>query len=175
MKVNSEFVLEAHKYACKEWKMRIEGEFPKLFKDHVFEEGKWYVYKKGAGGFGLFNYQGVSSYGLGSCGYWSTQLQTGDIDKSLYKLADDNYVLEELTREAYKRGLVKGTTCRSLNHFHYEKVILGNWVVTPDGNLGEQGESGCFFYIMYNGEWLEPRETISLKEAEEKLNKTIII
>jgi len=39
--VRNEFILEAHKSACNEWKLKIEKECPKLFKSKL-EVGKWY-------------------------------------------------------------------------------------------------------------------------------------
>ncbi len=35
LEVSKEFVLEAHKSACGEWKGRIEKEFPELFKTEL--------------------------------------------------------------------------------------------------------------------------------------------
>lgn len=45
--IREEFILEAHKAACPEWKSRIEREVPELFKTRV-EAGNWYKHFTGA-------------------------------------------------------------------------------------------------------------------------------
>lgn len=40
--VDQNFIREAHKAACSEWKKKIEKKFPKLFKDKLYEFGDSY-------------------------------------------------------------------------------------------------------------------------------------
>lgn len=40
-KVSKEFIMEAHRAACPDWKSRIKSEFPEAFKPQ-FEVNKWY-------------------------------------------------------------------------------------------------------------------------------------
>lgn len=40
MEISKSFILEAHKAACKDWKAKIEAEFPELFRDVLADEIK---------------------------------------------------------------------------------------------------------------------------------------
>ena len=104
--VRNEFILEAHKSACSEWKLKIEKECPELFKNKL-EVGKWYNYYKGA--LLVWN-NGGYSYGFINGKYredWSFCSQDAEP-------ATEEEVKEALIKEAKKRGFKSGLKIKPL-------------------------------------------------------------
>ena len=164
-----QFVLEAHKAACREWKTKIEKEFPSLFPKPNYEIGQWY--KNNNTGC-VINYQGgKSGYGF----HWSSVWRETDrwTFKSLpmdWQPFTDREKLKELfIQEAKRRGLKHGNfdCLRS-------KTTLGKGSY-PEFEL----DSSCNFWIYNNkcysdGVWAKPFETITKEEAEKQLKKKIV-
>lgn len=56
--VSKQFVLEAHKEACSEWKEKIEKKFPELFKSKYFKFDESVTISRSSGGCSLPIYLG---------------------------------------------------------------------------------------------------------------------
>ena len=168
-----EFIKEAHKNACSEWRLKIEKEFPKLFIKDELEVGKWY--QNTYGGIAFFQGKEVETYGLNSKGSW--HLNNGwfqEVDNEV--LATEEEVFEALKKEAIKRGFKKGATVdfgngyvRNLetNNFYLESELDGYYLCLRDTQDGGD-------IVFRKGKWGEVVETITKEEAEKQLGKTII-
>lgn len=108
--VSEQFIKEAHRAACSDWKKRLEREFPEVFKTQ-FIDGKWYINTGCAGKVGhtLFMYSSErdhdSQIGIDADGNWAENL--GCRTMGIYPASDER-VKEALLNEAKKRGFVKG-------------------------------------------------------------------
>tara|TARA_R110000803_G_scaffold131141_8_gene198451 strand:+ start:567 stop:1109 length:543 start_codon:yes stop_codon:yes gene_type:complete len=102
------FILEAHSFACSEWKQKIQTEFPKLFVKQELEVGKWYKETdKNKLLICITDCKNIHGYGF---------TRTGEFTKDFYREGDaymftpatDQEVEQALIKEAKKRGFKKG-------------------------------------------------------------------
>lgn len=145
--VRNEFILEAHKSACSEWKLKIEKECPELFETKL-EVGKWY---KNGNGKTLFFYNGTKKnrYGFNSENKWRDEKSgIGDAFDHSLVLATKEEVKEALINEAKKRGLLsKGAYVKSA--VNKKTTIINNLNIVFESNklysnYGEE-DSICLF------------------------------
>jgi len=134
--VSKEFILEAHKSACNEWKLKIEKECPELFETKL-EVGKWYRYK-GFKDFLTFVKEDNSRFGFDILGKW---FDYGEKVHNTfgYILATEEEVKEALIKEAKKRGFKKGViidkllgdNVGSLNIENEKQLETNNFTINP--------------------------------------------
>lgn len=110
--VRNEFILEAHKSACSEWKLKIEKECPELFKSKL-EVGKWYKRKTSNVISFICNPDNgkVKSYGLNNNNFYDDSKRDdhwGYMNEvEGWALATEEEVKEALIKEAKKIGFNK--------------------------------------------------------------------
>lgn len=162
--VRKEFILEAYKSACSEWKSKIEKECPELFKN----KSGWYKSNLCCGSlFFLIEHNNGSAKGYGfevniwrehfNEYYWSTinELQP----------ATEEEVKEALIKEAKKRGFKEGVKYTSVGFYskgseHQLKFKLTYYI---EDDMLTDGAGGS---IYYKGKWAE----IISNPIEEKIN-----
>ena len=178
VEVSKEFILEAHKEACNDWKQRIEKEVPELFKDK-FEIGKWY-----RGAHWLFCYVGGSCRDAEYYGFY--QGEWGDSTNGCASFiglteATDKEVEEALIAEAKKRGFslkegldIKGVRYKDTttidSSFVYEKNPNYLWI--------DENKNGYAVDIFKDGKWAtiidQPKE-MTIEEIQKELGCKIKI
>lgn len=187
LEVSEEFVKEAHASACKEWKKRIEREFPSLFEIKPII-GKWFKRKDGdieSKFMGLIA-EGdlggkIKGYGINSLGKWvDHDFYLFGSNWNVYTEATSQEIESMLWKEAENRGIGEDTKINSVKHISYELHINdGTYSVgyfEHDDLLANKNG-----VVYYKGEWATPldenkeiKETISrlekeLKELKEKV------
>jgi hypothetical protein len=157
-----EFIKNLHSEVSSGFKIVIEKEFPKLFKEDALVVGKWYKSSDC-----LFNYQeDLSVYGFFTNEGWTSGGWRWS-DTSV-RLATDKEVEEALIKEAKKRGYKHG--CVVSNNKYGHCSINKNGFYTFDGELW-LGDCS----LTNNGVWAEIiKETITKEQAEKELGKTIL-
>jgi hypothetical protein len=191
LEVSEQFVREAHKSACQDWKQRIEAEFPSLF-DFKWESNKWYKLtwdngqaiayvnsdgtKDGCTG-------GTKGFGIRNGGIWDDTYNGfwgGSIDVKK-ELMTPQEIESMLWKEAEKRGIGKDTKLEEC--ILYGKGKLNVWYHVEYNQVSDIlfNNYGC---IYNKGRWAIPldpnkeiKETISrlekeLKELKEKVSPT---
>jgi hypothetical protein len=160
-----EFIKQAHKSACSEWKEKIEQEFPKLFKS-IKKANGWY--KDEENEWCMFFENGIIKYGLDVNSDWRDNLCTK------YTLRVDDYkatykeVEEALIKEAKKRGFKEGVSFLSISDgVKKQGSYFGYYSTNNQICLG----GGTIFK---DGQWATIVETITKKQAEKELGKTIL-
>lgn len=174
--VRNEFILEAHKSACSEWKLKIEKECPELFKSKL-EVGKWYKSRGGSLAFCVkidnkypFLVDGeFLGYGFDYNKKWQ-DIDDSNFGSFKWTLATEEEVKEALIKEAKKRGFKKyviidkllGCNVGSLNIENKKQLETNNFTI--NANLQ-------FLYcnnlvIFRKGKWAE----IISNPIEEKIN-----
>jgi hypothetical protein len=109
--LSEEFVKEAHKSACNEWKQRIEAELPELFKSKL-EVGRWY---KSANS--LFNYQKERSVFGFYHGKWLDYNWSWNNPSDVHVTpTTDKEVEDALIKEAIERGFKEGVEVKEPNN-----------------------------------------------------------
>lgn len=184
MKVSKEFILEAHKEACSNWKNKIEKEFPELFVEEKLEVGKWYkIFSQEEYGFNYLWFiseiknNKIFRYGFDEKGiYYKINNEYNEL-MSISQMknfipATKEEVETALIAEAKKRGLmdnediicayhnkIKGNI---IKHFYYDKKETTLW-----------GEHGAVFY---NGKWatIIEKPKFTKEEAEKQFNIKIV-
>ncbi len=165
MEVRNEFILEAHKIACNEWKLKIEKECPELFesksgwyKDKKFEDKKWLFYK---------DFENNKSYGFDAYGNWVFNKTVLKVDFNNEYLATEEEVKEALINEAKKRGFKNGVKFYSVLFPTTDKVI-GESNDKMNWQLNRNVLYMCSYNgaVFNNGKWAE----IISKPIEEKIN-----
>lgn len=150
---------------------RLNQWFPKAFEEEKKElaVGKWYWYEGT-----LFNFQlGNDVYGFNDDGSWCDVSSWVWPTRKLYdREATEQEVFEALKNEAVKRRYTdRNYRCLVLPEHTHDVV---NSYHVNEGNLlhGEQGYKSNV--VFKEGKWAEIIPTISLKEAEERLNCKIV-
>lgn len=162
--VRNEFILEAHKSACSEWKLKIEKECPELFKSKL-EVGKWYKAESHKA-FMFINKKtvaGIYGYGFDYKGNYTNEWNAVFPLSSDYTLATEEEVKEALIKEAKKRGFKDWVKIKPLweTKASYWSLIGNKFEFNfKDNSLFL---SSCIFY---NGKWAE----IISNPIEEKIN-----
>lgn len=172
-----EFIIEAHKHACNEWKNKISDEFPELFKLKPLEVGKWYRRHDGNLWF-LTEIKEFCAFGYGFCADKSWAYLSQGFNYSI-KLtpATDKEVETALIKEAKKRGFKKGVYCRFSNYNN--RFLKTNIIEFNNNNQGlyltvKTDDVDVRDIIFSNGQWVSIIETITKEQAEKELGKTII-
>ena len=173
-----EFIIQAHKEACSEWKQNIEKEFPKLFKQ-ALEVGKWYKVKRPEDSIeALICFSNEPTlYGFGYTKEWTTCFNAKPILYG-YRVctpATDKEVEEALIKEAKKRGFKKGDVIKGEFHKSFNGLMIDDYDMDspsyiPNSNMFALGNKVLF----KKGKWETIIETITKAEAEKELGKTII-
>lgn len=164
-RVNKEFILQAHKVACSDWKQKLEDKFPDAFENQL-EVGKWYL-SESDGDTYLFNYQKLDGcYGFFR-GEWTYRDWSWNITEGV-RPATNKEVEQALIKEAKKRGLVEGVkVIAACETSHKNKPIksyyYNNQTNSLHGNL--EGMGGAVLFK--NGLWAEPIENTTLKRIQE--------
>lgn len=161
--VRNEFILEAHKIACSEWKLKIEKECPELFKTKL-EVGKWYKAEshKAFMFIDKISISGVYGYGFDYKGNYTNEWNAYFPLNSEYTLATEEEVKEALVKEAKKRGFKEGVNVKSVNGT--EGIITNNYKHEFKVN-----NNRFYFHnmsVFENGVWAE----IISNPIEEKIN-----
>jgi hypothetical protein len=154
-----EFIKQAHKSACSEWKEKIKKEFPELFKEDALVVGKWY--KENDSEFLIFitnlNDASYAGYGFNMSAKWQDSLGRVNLK---HTLATDKEVEEALIKEAKKRGFKKGVSFLSIS----------DGVKKQGSNFGYYGNNNQICLgggtIFKDGEWAEVLQTITKQQAE---------
>lgn len=189
LKVNKEFIKEAHTAACSEWKTRIKKEFPDVFPE-VCKPGMWVkltqdysILKKGEVYYALEYQTNSQKYMIVN---HSTLLGVGDSDYS----APDVKNMVPATREEIKAAL----TVLAINNGYKPGMDIAPIDYTSDDYIGN-GPSN--YQLTYNsedtylrlngakvfrlnkefpaGKWADAQCRITLEEAEKMLDKKIIV
>lgn len=175
--VRNEFILEVHKSACSEWKLKIEKECSELFKSKL-EVGKWYKHD-------LCLYYVTSIYnetkeytafGFDFVGVYQNNSVFGKTtDYYLINCipATEEEVKEAIIKEAKKIGFKSGVKIKSLL---YGKSILNDYSYTFLFKDNELWFGGCL--IFKKGKWAEICEEpkkITIQEIENILGYNIEI
>lgn len=167
-----EFILDAHKDACPDWKEKIEKEFPDLFKPDLFkpkhEINKWYkndynnsiffitainsIAYNDAKGYGL---EGGVWLDMQNNFYWSTTKNcTPSTDEEVFSM---------LKKEAEKRGYEEGNF-----YCLYRNILSEDDCITKFNSKNNRFwiKYGCVFH---NGKWatiVEQPKEMTLQEIE---------
>jgi hypothetical protein len=169
-KSRKEFIKEAHKHACVEWKLKIEREFPKLF--NKLKVGNWYNLNDAFDSLLVWN-NGYDAYGFFK-GEYNCMWGFGNHDAKYSTPATKEEVQEALIKEAKRRGYKNGVKTKAFS-------------CKPYDNSGHFIEGNDYFFsfenntllingtpIFHKGKWAEIAETITKEEAEETLGIKII-
>ena len=174
-----EFIIQAHKEACSEWKQNIEKEFPKLFKSEELEVGKWYKVKKPESIIeALICFDNKPTfYGFDYTKGWTTCFNSAPTIRGLRVCtpATDKEVEEALIKEAKKRGFKKGDVIKGEFHKSFDGLMIDDYDMDspyymPNSNMFALGNKVLF----QKGKWETIIETITKAEAQKELGKTII-
>lgn len=162
-----DFVKQAHKAACNDWKRRIEEHVPELASIKL-EVGKWYRTQNGKGG--LWFLEGINnqsdnphiSYGFLRSGEWGESRNRNLIQTTP---ATDKEVETALIAEAEKRGYIKenfrslkGNCDTNFDGWYFKESINALYSAT----LGNGGK-----VAFWNGKWAEIIPT----PIQDKINK----
>ena len=172
-KITEEFIKEAHKSACSEWKAKIEKEFPDAFKNQL-EVGKWYkettVFKNNMLVHVLKNNENgdIECFGFNGRGVWFDNKD--NFGTNGLELATPKEVEDALIKEAVKRGFKEGVEYHSLSDNRQFKVasesVMGFYI---SNNQLCYGDSTIFL----NGTWAtiieQPKEVLITMEEIAKL------
>jgi hypothetical protein len=163
-----DFIKRLFDYAPPIWKVQIEKEFPKLFKEDALVVGDWVCTSQGSI-FRIEKIEGNRIIGYG-VGYrektWDTEYYAG---KSYCRLATDKEVEQALIKEAKRRGFNFEVNFKfiesGVNHSHLRKVAkVGCTFKYEDGRLQTLGYGDWTIYN--NGKWATIIETITKEQAE---------
>jgi hypothetical protein len=182
MKVSEEFILEAHKAACSEWKTRIENEFPKLFANNV-KVRKWYMYNNDYLVLftNLSDTYNAKGYGF-ITGVWDEFNDFAAIGgTSKARPATEEEVKQALIAEAKKRGFKYGVTINKdlirdyKSSLTIDKYDCNNieWEIDCINSLNFGSKT-----IFKDGKWAEiipQAKELTVAEIEEKLGYKIKI
>ncbi len=191
--ISNEFILEAHKKACVDWKARIEKECPELFKK-TLEVGRWYKIIDKSGQFTKNEYALVffdnnsKHYGFGYINTFITNVMNLRLvlarNTDEVVLATDQEVKEALINEAKKRGIRFGVKVfRSQEMLNdYDAPNNSKEVLLKKGrDFDFEADNNALFLdgrvIFINGKWAEiikqPTEIELIKSEIEKLNERL--
>lgn len=180
--VDKEFIIEAHKAACSDWKTKIEKKFPEAFPK--IQTGKWY--KKSGTGFLFFlqeieegDFNNYKAYGFNNSGEWSES--KGRSIECFKEIATEEEVKEALKIETIKRygsdwRSVKikdhagnGVWTLGLNTREFIPVIYCHAVYCENGVLYN---NGTWADILEEPKVIVPKEK-ALKFLAKKYNTTV--
>lgn len=170
-KITKEFIIEAHKAACSDWKNRIEKEFPEAFPKGL-EIGKWYVYDSS-----LLNFQGLNhkdlilAYGFLEDKSWMETSNCGN-DFKEWKEATHEEVESALIAEAKKRGYKKGVRC-VFGAVKNKRIISTNEIKWNPDWTDKGGLSMGMSIIFTDGKWAEILPTEKTVITREKALKIL--
>lgn len=178
-KVSKEFILEAHKAACSEWKQKLEKEFPEVFESKI-EVGKWYKTKRGS----LFYLSSFDSdknkgYGFDLFGRWVDNrgiIGFFGYKSDIIREAKDEEVEEALVAEAKKRYKVGDKLSKIWNDSSLGDRIFSNELSLWRNCIWIENDLGYSSCIFKDGKWAEIIDDKSelkkeIKSLEEKLKE----
>lgn len=174
-KKQQQFLIDAHKEVCQEWKTKLENNFPKLFPKPQFEVNRWY---KWGGAMPTIGFISSRGYGVDCYAFDYTIKGSDESYDSLHisnlKPATDKEVEEALIKEAKRRGFVEGAKYIGFNgdgdELYDGALVRDGYKYWKYHNLLSCGLG----YIFHNGKWAELIKTITKEEAEKKLGKKIV-
>lgn len=165
-KITKEQVLEL---ADLGYENKLKKWFPDVFEKELVDR-KWY---KDIEMFNIFTFLETKEsgrYGFDSHGFYKTHDKNTGMNVERWKEATEQEVFEALKNEAVKRGFKEDVYILSPKNKHKYKIIENIFYYGLENNILSIGG----YNIFNNGIWAEILETISKKEAEEKLNCKII-
>jgi hypothetical protein len=158
-----EFVKEAHKAACNDWKKRIEEHVPELAEP----KNDWYWWENNL----LYYNNGEETYGFWD-GKWCDNLAFSTLSGKIP--ATNKEVETALIAEAEKRGFKVGVKVKTV------KGYVGT--ITNNHTPSFEAERNWFYYnnmmVFDNGKWAKKIENPipkSLQKAIDKLGKEKIL
>lgn len=170
VKVRKEFILEAHKAACIDWKQRIEKELPELFESE-FKVGDWVVFIDGDAPQIIIGFDKYNDYRTQRINGSKTVWFKYDAERKATKEEIERHLIEEAERRGFKKGVLfhairEDTLKKSVLPYKYDPLDLKYWhkedVLCAGGNL----------YV--KGQWAEIIPTMTKEEAEKKLGYKIV-
>jgi|GEM_PF-7025142 len=180
-----EFIKQAHEAACIKWRLKIKAEFPKIFEDD-FKVGDWVKGNLEEEDPQIGRVMGVTKMYLKVHGNYLNSSSPSKIENWGFSVvkATKEEIESHLIAEANKRGFKVGTFFKNmgsgfkqeltqLDHYYspkYDGLCSG---CTNEKDWEREGyESNAFIYK--EGKWAEIINSISKKEAEQKLGLKII-
>jgi len=143
---------------------KVKNWFPEVFENKT----GWFKTKtEGNESYLMYFENNISKYGFNGIGRFKDNACSNISDDEY--LATDSEVLEALTNEAKKRGLVEKTYILSAKSGVAFKTFERNYYLDKDGCFRLDG-----VVIMQNGIWATPIKTYTKEEAEKMLNAKII-
>ena len=181
------FIKEGHSAACSEWKLKIEEEFPKLFKNNGLEVNKWYTRTDDGRLWFVTKIKNGCHYGYGFDynGNWADLSKDYNYGGFILNIASDKEIKDRLMLEARDRGFEIGakfdvnsefygtsfggdTGVNIVSKLEFNYVSHSNTLNVRCTNVGKM----CVFR---QGVWATVIEdTITKEEAEKQLGKTIL-
>jgi len=164
---------------------KVKNWFPEVFETKL-EVGKWYKDNSNSGSkylvyvseaIGKMNEnESILGYGFSDNAYWAVYDCNRKAGSNTIRLATDTEVLEALTNEAKKRGLVEGAYFIEPENCEIYSDEIRKCVgeVKIWNNINTLCFSGSQSLIFKNGIWATVVKTYTKEEAEKVLNAKII-
>lgn len=167
------FIKEAYKGKlgldmCGDWKEKIETTFPEMFPEKRLELDNWFKDDRDQNWLFFFTKDGFA-YGFNTLGDW-TEIEETEYNPSKHgenRLATYAEIEEALIKEAKKRGV---WDCPIIDVNGKKRDYKGDGFIFYHNQLWSR-----YGLVFKDGLWAKPlEETITKKEAEKQLGKTII-
>ena len=168
-----EFIINAHRYACSEWKAKIEGEFPELFETDDLKVGAWYRLTEDYGStlragmvFQFIDYQSKDNKRWGCVDHYAFGIgernYLAPATSSLVPATNDE-VEDALIKEAKRRGYKRGVTFKSAFSGNIRTADDSSLYFYDDGDLHLDGNA-----VLCEGKWAEivPKVEDTLKVGD---------
>jgi hypothetical protein len=170
---------------CKDWKAKIEEEFPETFKpykigDWVWVKSPYFLYGERV----LVYFNGFSSYtyGFGVEKEWTESFGFPVCHKGIgITRATDKEVKDALIAEAKKRGFKEGVTIIPVDYKNPQKIsdpfyYISNRIVITSSPQSEWSKNRSNPAIYRNGVWaliVEQQTELTLEQIAEKFNISV--
>lgn len=172
--VSEKFIIEAYENACSEWQEKIREQLPHLFP--TVEVGQWY--KTTEKPYLLFLVQNIKHgkfYGVGfNNGEWEDDDLVWADESDYIAKASTEEVRKALTKEAEKRGYIKGVYIKSLGGAGTVAIDVDTSLFYVEGYDKTLLRANKDCLIFREGEWAKIQNTITKEAAEKKYNIIIV-
>ena len=170
---------------CKDWKAKIEEEFPETFKPCSVGDWVWLDIDPFGGCSSLMYFQGwyVKTYGFNTFGNWEPCFDISRYSNMKGKAtkATDKEVKDALIAEANKRGFKKGVTIIPVGYDNPQKIsdpfyYISNHRVIASSPRSEWSKNCPNPEIYRNGVWasiVEQQTELTLEQIAEKFNISV--
>lgn len=169
--VSREFILEAHKSACGEWRQRLEDTFPEAFKTrlnqwlYMEKEGKEYLwfyadkYTRITEGFYRGEYMGGKE--------WITGEEFARRCVPAEKKTVERIFMAEVKKRGYHKSYINTLNRGDISsELDLDKSV--QFVYDHRGLEIIVGSKGGMYTVYKFGEWMEIVEVLTVEEAEAK-------